>query len=96
LIWAATARFGAPASVAPPLAAGKRSLIDTGARLLTQARRIPDVSQRYVEAVVADTARCLRTPVAQVPDLPNAPTPLQIWQWRKKLLGESRAHTKLD
>jgi hypothetical protein len=96
LIWAATARFGAPASVAPPLAAGKRSLIDTGARLLTQARRTADISQRYVEAVIADTARCLRTPAEQVPDLPNAPTPSQIWQWRKKLLGESRAHTKLD
>jgi hypothetical protein len=96
LIWAATARFGAPASVAPALAAGKRSLIDTGARLLTQAGRIPDLTQRYVEAMVADTARALRTPAAQVPDLPHTPTPLQIWQWRKKLLGESRAHTKLD
>ncbi len=96
LIWAAAARFGAPASVAPPLAAGKRSLIDTGARLLTQARRTGDVSQRYVEAMVADTARCLRMPAEQVPDLPNAPTPSEIWQWRKKLLGESRAHTKLD
>jgi hypothetical protein len=96
LIWAATGRFGAPLAVTPPLEAGKRSLIDTGARLLTQARRIPDLSQRYVEAVVADTARCLRTPVAQVPDLPVNRSPQEIWQWRKKLLGESRAHTKLD
>jgi hypothetical protein len=96
LIWAATARFGAPVTLAPPLEAGKHSLIDTGARLLTQARRVSDLSQRYVEAVIADTARCLRTPVAQVPDLPGNATPQLIWQWRKKLLGESRAHTKLD
>jgi hypothetical protein len=96
LIWAATARFGAPLPVPAPLAAGKRSLIDTGARLLTQARRMPDLSQRYVEAVVADTARCLRTPVSQVPDLRGSPSPQEIWQWRKKLLGESRAHPKLD
>jgi hypothetical protein len=96
LIWAATARFGAPLTTAPPLEAGKRSLIDTGARLLTQAGRIPDLSARYVEAVVADTARALRTPAAQVPDLPAAPTPQSIWQWRKKLLGQSRAHTRLD
>jgi hypothetical protein len=96
LIWAATARFGAPVQVAPPLEAGKRSLIETGARLLTQAKRVPDISQRYVEAVIADTARSLRTPVAQVPDLPATPSPQEIWQWRKKLLGESRAYTKLD
>jgi hypothetical protein len=96
LIWAATARFGAPIPVAGPLVEGKRSLIDTGARLLTQARRVSDLSQRYVEAVVADTARCLHTPAAQVPDQPNSPSPQEIWQWRKKLLGESRAHTKLD
>jgi hypothetical protein len=96
LIWAAAGRFGAPIPVAASLAAGKRSLIDTAARLLTQAGRVPDLSQRYVEAVVADTARCLRTPVAQVPDLPVSPSPQEIWQWRKKLLGESRAHTKLD
>jgi hypothetical protein len=96
LIWAATARFGAPLAIAPPLEAGKRSLIDTGARLLTQAGRISDLSARYVEAVVADTARALRSPVAQVPDLPASPTPQSIWQWRKKLLGQPRAHTRLD
>jgi hypothetical protein len=96
LIWAATARFGAPLEVDPGLAAGKRSLIDTGARLLTQAGRVPDLSARYVEAVVAATARTLRTPVSQVPDLPASPTPQSIWQWRKKLLGHSRANTKLD
>jgi hypothetical protein len=96
LIWVATARFGAPLTVAPPLEAGKRSLIDTGARLLTQARRAPELSERYVEAVIADTARALRTPVEQVPDLPASMSPQQMWQWRKKLLGESRAHAKLD
>jgi hypothetical protein len=96
LLWAATGRFGAPLPVAAPLAAGKRSLIDTGARLLTQAHRMPDLSLRYAEAVVADTARCLRTPVVQVQDLPGSRSPQEIWQWRKKLLGESRAHTKLD
>jgi hypothetical protein len=96
LIWAATARFGAPLDVDPALAAGKRSLIDTGARLLTQAGRIPDLSARYIEAVIADTARTLRTPVVQVPDLPASPTPQSIWQWRKKLLGQPRANSKLD
>ncbi|HJZ94911.1 MAG TPA: DUF4350 domain-containing protein [Candidatus Solibacter sp.] len=96
LAWAATARFGAPAALEPPLEAGKRSLIDTGARLLTNSGRYTEFSERYVEAIVADTARALRIPISQVPDLPASPTPQQIWQWRKKLLGEPRANTKLD
>jgi len=111
LAWAATGRFGAPTPVAEPLAAGKRSLIDTGARLLTHAGRIPDISERYYEAVVRDTGRRMRAArgldlpavlawLSQAPGAPSAPTgiaaPQQIWKWRKSLLGESRSHSQLD
>src|SRR5215471_739059 len=106
LIWAATARFGAPTLLEPPMEAGKRSLIDTGARLLTRAGRIPDLSDRYFEEMVRDTGRRLRAPrglelTALITWLNQAagrtsppPTaPQQIWAWRKELLGEPRPRT---
>jgi len=91
LAWAATARFGAPVTLAPPIDAGKRSLIDTGARLLTQAVRIPDLSQRYVEEMIRSVGQTSALPA---PDARM--TPQQVWTWRKELLGEPRRHTKLD
>jgi hypothetical protein len=109
LIWAATARFGAPTILEPPMEAGKRSLIDTGARLLTRAGRIPDLSDRYFEEMVRDTGRRLRAPrglelTALITWLNQAagrtsppPTaPQQIWAWRKELLGEPRPRTNPD
>jgi len=111
LIWAATARFGAPAPLTPPLEAGKRSLIDNATRLLAQSGRIPELSERYFEEVVRDTGRRLRAPkdldvpglltwISRVPGGPKLPegkaAPEQIWKWRKELLGESRTHAQLD
>jgi hypothetical protein len=92
LAWAATARFGAPAAVEPPLAAGKRSLIDTGARLLVQTGRAPDLYARYVDEMIRDAAAQV-----SVPSLNGATmSPQQVWQWRKELLGEFRRHAQLD
>ena len=108
LAWAATARFGTPLSLPLPLEAGKRSLIDTGARLLTQSGRVAELSERYFEEMVRDTGRRLRAPrdlelpalltwVSQAPGAPPPPaTPQEIWTWRNLLLGESRPNTKLD
>jgi hypothetical protein len=94
LAWAATARFGAPVALPLPIEAGKRSLIDTGARLLAQTGRIPDLSARYCEELIRDTTRLVRgaAPPAGAP----ASSPQAVWTWRKELLGESRPHTKLD
>jgi hypothetical protein len=111
LVWAAMGRFGAPAPLAPPLEAGKRSLIDNATRLLAQSGRIPELSERYFEEMVRDTGRRLRAPagldlpallawLARGPGAPMAPigptAPEHIWNWRKELLGESRSHAQLD
>ena len=111
LVWTATARFGVPLPLAPPLEAGKRSLIDTGARLLTQSGRTAELSGRYFEEIVRDTARRLRAPrgldlaallswIGQIPGAPPAPAgdapPQTVWKWRNALLGESRPDPKLD
>src|SRR5215471_10302376 len=96
LAWAATARFGAPAPLPLPIEAGKRSLIDTGARLLVQTSRIPDLSARYCEELIRDTVRAVgqRSNASRAPRNPSSPQ--GVWNWRKELLGESRPHTKLD
>jgi hypothetical protein len=92
LVWAATARFGAAAAVTPPLAAGKRSLIDTGARLLVQTGRAPDLYARYIDEITRDTV----AQVAAPPGADAAGSPQKIWQWRKEVLGEPRRHPQLD
>jgi len=111
LFWAATGRFGAPVRLEAPLEAGKRSLIDNGARLLAQSGRIPELSERYFEEMARDTGRRLRAPggldlpailawlsrAAGAPPVPaKTAAPQQIWSWRKELLGESGQHTKFD
>jgi hypothetical protein len=111
LIWSANGRFGAPAGLVPPLEAGKRSLIDTGARLLAQTGRIPELSERYYEVAVRDAGLRLRAPrgldtpallvwLGQNPGAPSAPAaeapPQAVWTWKKELLGESRPHAEVD
>lgn len=111
LIWAATGRFGAPAPLAEPLEAGKRSLIENATRLLAQSGRIPELSERYFEEMVRDTGRRLRAPsgldvpqllawISRAPGSPPAPmgptAPQHIWNWRKELLGEPRTNAQLD
>jgi len=107
--WAAAARFAVSVPLAPPLAAGKHILIDTGARLLARSGRTRELSECYLEELVRDTARRLRAPrgldspallawLAQAPGAPPPPaataTPREVWTWRKELLGESRPHTQ--
>jgi hypothetical protein len=88
LVWAAGARFGAPAPLAEPIAAGKRSLIEAGARLLDRPQRMGEVSARYVEAIIRDAGNTA-SPLPQLTDgaLGNAQ---RIYLWRKELSGEPR------
>ncbi|HTP32719.1 MAG TPA: DUF4350 domain-containing protein [Candidatus Acidoferrales bacterium] len=99
LVWAAAGRFGAARSLAPPLEAGKRSLIDTGARLLVQTKRVPDLTGRYREEMVRDAGRRMRAPrgldtagllvwLSRTPGAPSAlpeeAPPQKVWTWRKE------------
>ncbi len=62
LLWATMRRFGAPVALPEPLAAGKRSLIETTAGLFARARHRPLIIQRYIHAIVHDVARQLHAP----------------------------------
>jgi hypothetical protein len=62
LVWAAMARFGTPAAAPPAMEAGKRSLVETGARLLDQGGRMALLAERYGEALVRDTGRRMHAP----------------------------------
>jgi len=62
LIWAASARFGTPPEMKPGIAAGKRSLIETGSRLLDRAGYRFGLSQRYFEAMIRDAGRQAHAP----------------------------------
>ncbi|HXK00867.1 MAG TPA: DUF4350 domain-containing protein [Verrucomicrobiae bacterium] len=103
LVWAAAGRFGAARSLAPRLEAGKRSLIDTGARLLVQTKRVPDLAGPYREEMVRAAGRRLRAPrgldtagllvwLSRTPGAPSAPPeeapPREVWTWRKELIGD--------
>ena len=62
LIWAASARFGTPPEMRPGMAAGKRSLIETGAQLLDRAGHRFVLSRRYFEAMIRDAGRQAHAP----------------------------------
>jgi Domain of unknown function (DUF4350) len=62
LCWAASARFGAPIEPESPLAAGKLSLIETGASLLNRRGNLHAVAQRYFEASIRDAAYYAHAP----------------------------------
>ena len=62
LLWATMRRFGAPVAPPAPLAAGKRSLIETTAHLFGHARHRPIILQRYIHEIVQDVARALHAP----------------------------------
>jgi len=62
LLWATMRRFGAPVAPPAPLAAGKRSLIETTANLFAHARHRPIIIQRYIHAIVQDVARQMHAP----------------------------------
>ncbi|HLY17395.1 MAG TPA: DUF4350 domain-containing protein [Bryobacteraceae bacterium] len=104
MAWAATARFGVPATVEPPIAAGKRSLIEAGARLLDRWGHPEPLAESYFNAMVRDAGRELRAPRGlDVPGLldwfakTGRPAPAaagksqaqQVYTWRKELTGGS-------
>jgi hypothetical protein len=62
LLWATMRRFGAPIALPPPLAAGKRSLIETTANLFAHARHRPIILQRYIHEIVQDVGRQMHAP----------------------------------
>jgi hypothetical protein len=102
--WAATGRFGMPAAVPPPIEAGKRSLIEAGARLLDRWGKTGALAERYFEAMVRHAAAELRAPRGL--DFPgllawfaqtgrSAPqSALAVYAWKKELTGGSGKHTK--
>lgn len=88
LSWAATARFGSPASPGAAREAGKRSLIEAGARLLDNPARTPEISTRYVEAML----RAAGPNSCAAPELAAATTAAlalgnaqRIFVWKKEL-----------
>ncbi len=62
LLWAASARFGTPPEMKPGIAAGKRSLIETGARLLDRGGQRFGLAQRYFEAMIRAGGRQSHAP----------------------------------
>ena len=62
LLWAGSARFGAPRPREPTLPLGKRSLIESGSRLLEYAARLSFLVERYAEAVLRETAQAVGAP----------------------------------
>ncbi len=99
LAWAAMGRFGAPREQPPAISAGRRSLIDAGAMLVSRNGDAAALEARYYEEMVRDTAGTLRAPSGlALPDLLQwfAETqkdaaiprdPQQVYAWRKELTG---------
>lgn len=62
LMWAASARFGAPVPTAPPFEPGKTGLIDNTAALLGSGGHGREILMRYVRVTLRDVARRLHLP----------------------------------
>ena len=62
LLWAATARFGAPAPAKRPFEAGKAALINNTARLLERGGHAKDIFKRYLEVTLRDVAHRVHAP----------------------------------
>lgn len=62
LLWASTARFGAPAPVKRPIEAGKAALINNTARLLERGGHAKDIFKRYLEVTLRDVAHRVHAP----------------------------------
>jgi uncharacterized protein DUF4350 len=62
LIWSGSGRFGAPKPRAPALAAGKQSLIESGAALLEFGASPAFLAERYADAIVHDAGQNLHAP----------------------------------
>ncbi len=83
LLWATSARFGAPVPLEPELRPGKRALIESTATLLDYGGHGAEVVRRYLRASVRDVARAL-----QAPRLGDD----ALWAWLTRL-GEARGAT---
>mgnify|MGYP007028085042 CR=1 FL=1 len=59
-VWLAAVRFGSPVPEAPPMQAGKTSLVVNGASLLVHGGHLRDIARRYGAGTVADVAERLR------------------------------------
>ena len=57
LVWAAAGRFGAPRELPPAIDAGRRSLIDAGAALVSRNGDSPALASRYYEEMVRDAGK---------------------------------------
>jgi len=62
LLWAGTARFGAPEPAPVPLKAGKRDLVRNIARLFRYAGYQDVLVRRYAEETIRDVAHQLHAP----------------------------------
>jgi hypothetical protein len=62
LVWAASSRFGTPLEPPPAIDAGKRSLIETGARLLDRRGHCFALTERYYGAQVRDAGNRAHAP----------------------------------
>jgi hypothetical protein len=62
LLWSGSARFGAPRPRELTLPLGKRSLIESGSRLLEHAAQLSFLTDRYAKAVVRETAHGINAP----------------------------------
>ena len=103
LVWAAAGRFGAPRELPPAIDAGRRSLIDAGAVLVSRNGDSPALASRYYEEMVRDAASRLRAPaglplselVSWLAEsgkdgagvLPPPVSPQEIYSWRKEIAG---------
>jgi hypothetical protein len=98
LAWAAAGRFGAPRELPPAIDAGRRSLIDAGAVLVSRNGDRSALASRYYEEMIRDAASSLRAPTGlALPDLlnwlggadvlPPPASPQQIYAWRKEIAG---------
>ncbi len=103
LVWAAAGRFGAPHELPPAIDAGRRSLIDAGAALVSRNGDPTVLASRYYEEMVRDAGSTLRAPAGlALPELVRwldetekggagvlhePVSPQQIYAWRKEIAG---------
>ena len=67
ILWAGIGRFGKPAPARPPVESGKRTLIDSVAKIMSLAGRIELVIPRYVEQTIR-TIAARNSLSAELPD----------------------------
>ncbi len=106
LAWSGAGRFGAPKPREPALPAGKRTLIESGARLFALADHAQFLAARYADAVVRETAHRLQAPRGMTQTqviawfarsgrpVPETTDALAMYAWRRDALDESGRRTQ--